>query len=132
MIRLKAFWRKYKDIIVGIVITILLGLLVWNSILLKASQEKNAEQAVTIELVEEMLATNTKILEENKQIVEQLREENKKNKEVVIIKNTEYEKVKNAPVKTNYTNAELLDWIKSYESDSKKGRNNSSKRINTK
>lgn len=134
MLKIRMYWSKYKGLVVGIIIIMLLALLVINTILLRTAQKKNDEQAVAMELVKEMVETNKRILDENKKVIEEFEKQNKENKQVVVTKTSYYEATKASPINVNYTNAELLKWLKSYESKTDKrgtgGTDNTSKSKN--
>ena len=58
--------------------------------------------------------------------LDSIRQENGKTKVVIIKEETKYETIKKSPVRTNYTNAELDRWLKSYESNKGSSRSNTS------
>ena len=73
-----------------------------------------------IELLESVLKKNNEVFARNYELLRELHISKEKNNYIIIADESLYKKIKSSPNKRNYTDAELTQWLKSYESNHNK------------
>lgn len=110
------FINKYWRVIILVIAFLLIGCIF---LLIKSRGEvKEAKLIAETNKIyfDKELAKQKIEIEELKASNDSVIKEISKSKVVIIKEETKYETIKKSPIRTNYTSAELAEWVKSYES----------------